>query len=197
MEGFTAENLPYIIAFLVPGIVTLYVRCQFITGRNLSTKEALLPFLVLTIIYYGMVFPFAQHILELKENSWYRAFLWIILVIVGPAIFGAILGISIQLSLFRRLLRKIGIHTIHALPTAWDWKFSWIKGGEWVLITLKNGTEFAGYLGDASFASSDPTERDIYIQQVCEIASDGTWVPQKKGVLISAGEISTIEFIPV
>ena len=69
--------------------------------------------------------------------------------------------------------------------------------GEWVLVTLRNGTRFAGYCGPDSFMSSDPDNRDLYIQWVYDIDDDSGWCPRgENGVLIAAGEISTIEFWP-
>ena len=68
---------------------------------------------------------------------------------------------------------------------------------QWVLVTLKDGTRFAGYCGPESFMSSDPTERDMYIEQIYDLDSDDNWVNVgKKEVLIASGEIQTIEFWP-
>ena len=47
-----------------------------------------------------------------------------------------------------------------------------------------------------SFASDDRTERDLLIEQVFEIPDAGAWVSTSKSILIMAGEIQTIEFIP-
>ena len=45
--------------------------------------------------------------------------------------------------------------------------------------------------------SSDPTERDIYIQRIYDINDEKNWSPRgENGVLIAAGEIKTIEFWP-
>ncbi len=49
-------------------------------------------------------------------------------------------------------------------------------------------------MGSDSFVSSDPTERDIYIQQIYDIDDPNNWNPRNHGVLITGGEISTIEF---
>ena len=43
--------------------------------------------------------------------------------------------------------------------------------------------------------SSDPNERDIYIQWVYEIDDDGKWSARdERGLFIAAGEVRTIEF---
>ena len=70
-------------------------------------------------------------------------------------------------------------------------------GCQWVLVTLKDGTRFAGFCGPESFISSDPGERDIYIQWVYDIDDENNWsLRGLHGVLIAAGEIQTVEFWP-
>ena len=45
--------------------------------------------------------------------------------------------------------------------------------------------------------SSDPTERDIYIQWIYDIDYKNRWSSRgENGVLIAAGEVRTIEFWP-
>ena len=82
------------------------------------------------------------------------------------------------------------------MPTAWDWKFSSMDS-QWVLVTLKDDTRFAGYCGPDSFMSSDPIERDIYVQLVYDIDDENNWIPRgDNGVLITSGQVKTIEFWP-
>ena len=68
---------------------------------------------------------------------------------------------------------------------------------QWVLVTLKDGTRFAGFCGEESFMSSDPGERDIYIQWTYDIDDHNNWSSRgESGVLIAAGEVQTTEFWP-
>ncbi len=125
-----------------------------------------------------------------------KALAWFTLIFIGPAGFGLLLGVNIQKDLFRRALQWCGLYPVHVIPTAWDWKFSGMTD-QWVLVTLKNGTRFAGFCGDDSFMSSDPAERDIYVQWVYDIDDEANWNQRgENAVLITAGEISTIEFWP-
>ncbi len=66
-----------------------------------------------------------------------------------------------------------------------------------VIITLKDGIYFGGYCDHNSFMSSDPSERDIYIHCVYDIDNHGKWCLRPgTSMLISAGEVSRIEFLP-
>ena len=60
-------------------------------------------------------------------------------------------------------------------PAGWDWIFS-TTDRIFVLITLADGTEIAGYFGGAVHSSSEPERKDIYIESVYKIPeSGGPW----------------------
>ena len=194
------DNIYLVLAFIVPGLVAMFCRAQFVTGRVPSKADAILPSLSLSFVYYAFVLPIVEHMSSLKGPFLLVAFAWLGLIFVGPALFGAILGIITQKDWGRTflqwLLRCMSINVVHSIPTAWDWKLSTARD-EWVHVVLKDGTEFAGYYGAGSFASSHSQGRDIYIQEVFDIDIDNIWTSRKSALLILAGEIRTIEFFPV
>ena len=192
MDGILSnENLSTVMAFVVPGFIALSVRSQFVTGvSSFDTKERFLSYAAISVVYGTLAIRVVGSDQFLNSN-------WIFLLVLfaGPVILGLILGINIQKDVFRRVLSKLGLFTIHPVPTAWDWKFGSSLKEQWVLITLKNGVSFAGLYGKESFSTSSPEERDLYIQWIYDINEDGTWfLPGNKGVLITAEEVSTIEF---
>lgn len=117
------------------------------------------------------------------------------MIIVIPALAGIVIGVCNQRDCFRRLFHWLRLTPVHAIPSAWDYKFS-KSDGEWILVRLKNGDQVAGWWAGTSFASDDRTERDLFVEQVFEILDAGAWVSTSKSILIMAGEIQTIEFIP-
>jgi len=64
-------------------------------------------------------------------------------------------------------------------------------------LKLKNGNQFGGKLNSDCFISSDIENQDIYIAEIYEIDDQNQWNQQDRGVYISSGEISSIEFIPI
>ena len=189
---------PYtVVGLLVPGLIVLSVRSQFLTGRRPSHSAALLSYLTVSVIYYALALPFVDFILSFQKPDNSNVLLtWFVLIFIGPALLGLLLGVNIQKDLFRSVLQYIGLNPIHVIPTAWDWKFGNMTE-QWVLVTLKDGTRFAGFCGDESFMSSDPSERDIYIQWTYDIDDQNNWSSRgENGVLIAAGEVQTIEFWP-
>ena len=198
MPDMNLFDNPYmIVGLLVPGLIVLFVRSQFLTGRRPSHSAALLSYLTISVIYYALALPLVHFVLSIDEPGNSKLLLvWFALIFVGPALLGLLLGVNIQKDLFRRVLQYCGLNPIHVIPTAWDWKFGNMTD-EWVLVTLKDGTRFAGFCGGKSFMSSDPNERDLYIQWIYDIDDQNNWTPRgDNSVLIAAGEVQTIEFWP-
>lgn len=191
-EWLSSIDFSFIMAFIVPGFVALSVRAQFIAGNIPSANgERFLAYVTVSVIYGTLVLRFVD--VTLIQTS-----VWVYLVAVfgGPLVLGLILGINIQHDLSRRFLSWLRVSTVHAIPAAWDWKFS-RDNEQWVLVTLKNGNTITGFYGKESFTASTPDERDMYIQWIYETDEGSTSPsPDEKGVYIAAGEISTIEFWP-
>ena len=192
------DNIYLLLAFLAPGLVILFIRSKFTTGRVPSQAEASLAYLAISVIYYAITLPLIEAIQTAHLTGYAKAAAWFGVIFIGPVLLGVILGIDVQKGYFYRFLKRIGLHPVHAIPTAWDWKFGQ-RTEQWVLVTLKNGTQFAGLLcKDLSFMSSDPKERDIYIGQIYDIDEHNNWTARSnKSLLIASGEISTIEFWPL
>jgi len=193
----SVENLQLILLFIVPGIVALFVRSRFIAGRVPSTKENLLVYVVLSLFYYSFTIFFIEPALSIREPWIAQALVWILLILIGPAAFGFILGVAAQKEWFTRFANKLGLTIVHIIPAAWDWRFSSVpRDGVFIMVTLTSGERVAGLFRDNSFASSDMGERDLYIEEEYTVTDEGVWEsrPEKVGILISAKEIRYIEF---
>jgi hypothetical protein len=191
------ENLQLALLFVVPGLVALSVRARFITGRTPSAKEDLFTFVVLSLCYYSMVVFFIEPAFSLGHSWLGRALVWIFLILVGPAIFGFMLGVAAQKDWGAWLAGKFDLTIVHVIPAAWDWRFSRVaRSGMFVMVTLTSGERVAGFFGGNSFASSDAGERDLYIEEEYTVTDEGVWEArdEKVGILISAREVRYIEF---
>lgn len=191
------ENFYLILVFIVPGIIALFVRAKFITGRSPSKAENFLTFLVLSLIYYSFTILFIEQAFAAREPWILRAAIWIALVLVGPAAFGLTLGIAAQKEWAHRIVDYFDLSIVHVIPTAWDWRFSKMpRDGLFAMVTLTNGDRVAGLFGTQSFASSDTDERDLYIEEEWIVSKSGKWEPrpEKVGILIPAREIRYVEF---
>ena len=188
------SNLQLVIAFVLPGFIAAYIRSQFLHGRWPRPSEALLVYLTLSALYLAIVTPLVGLVARASPGSVAGLLAWFELVFVGPVVLGMALGVGARASVVHRLAQRLGLQTVHPMPSAWDYRFSSGRTGH-LLVRLKDGTKFAGYCSDRSFMSSDPLERDILIEQIYEIDDDNKWIIQPgKSALIAGGEISTIEF---
>jgi len=188
------DNIYLVLGFLVPGLIIVFVRSRFLTGRITPHNEAILSYLVLSIIYYALALPCVEWTLSIDEAGYKKALAWVSLVFIGPAILGVGLGCAAQLGWARKLIHCCGFTSVHVIPTAWDWKFS-SPEEQWVLVTLKDGRQIAGFFGQNSFSSSDPKERDVYIERIYDLSDDGKWSQRgDTGILIASDEVQTVEF---
>lgn len=189
-----------LLPLLIPGVIILFVQSHFTTGRrNLQTP--ILSYMATSAVYYAIVLLIVIAGNQSKNPSDFDpsdfGFLKLtFLLFVGPVLVGLFLGINTQRNLIRGLLQKTGVRIIHPIPPAWDRKFSSIEQTQGVLVTLKDGTRIAGFFGKSSYASSELTERDIYLERVYYIIDEkgNRSFPEKAGILIAGGEIKTIEF---
>jgi len=193
----TIQNFQLMVLFIVPGLIALFVRSRFIAGRRPSIKENLLIFVVLSLFYYSFTIFFLQQALSVRDPWIVEAVIWISIVLLGPALFGFILGIAAQREWFTQLANRLCFAVVHIIPAAWDWRFSSIpREGLFVMVTLTSGERVAGLFRGNSFASSDMSERDLYIEEEYTVTDAGKWQsrPEKVGVLISGKQIRYIEF---
>lgn len=191
------NNAYLVLALIVPGLIITYVRAQFITGRMQKHSDAILSYFALSAVYGAIALPISELWMKIPSEDAVGLGFWFALIFVGPALLGAVLGLVFQTEVVRTLLGKIGINPVHVMPTAWDWKFAGMKE-HLVIVTLKDDTKFAGYCGRKSFMSSDPNERDIYIEKIYDWGDDDSWNDAgEHSLLIASAEIKTVEFFPV
>ena len=121
---------------------------------------------------------------------------WALLIFVLPALIGALLGLNARDQWVRQLLRRWRINPVHPVATAWDWKFG--KCSEcYVIVTMKNEIKWYGFLGDKSFVSSSPDERDVFfLERPYDIGDNKKWTSRGSGVWLSGEEIRSIEQWP-
>lgn len=124
---------------------------------------------------------------------------WLLLLaitLIGASLLGLVIGCFKYHNGFEILLKKMKIKKSHPIPSAWDYFFS-KQETAWVIVTLKNGKTIYGLYADRSFASSDPEERDLFIEKTYILEDGNVWIEDESssGILLSQNEIETIEFL--
>ena len=198
------STLILFILAVVPGVIIVFVRSRFVKGNILPYPAGFLAYLTVSTTYWlvllTLIFPLGKLILDYEEIHYLftpvNDFKEITCIIVIPILVGLIAGWVATKGYVYRILNLLKLNPIHPTPTAWEWCFS-DAVEQFVLIRLKNGLQFGGMLDSDCFVSSDIENQDIYISEIYEIDNQNKWIPQGRGVFLSSGEISSIEFIPI
>lgn len=201
MKLESMQAVYFALAFLVPGFVADLVLSTFTTRRAEKSETALLRYLSLSALNYA-VWSWLVYLVVTVEwfdrHPFAAGMAWLFVILGGPTILAVAGGYSVQRDWGRKLCRKLDLHPVHIIPTAWDYRFGSLKTPHWVHVTLKDGSVVAGYFGGASFASSSPQERDLYIEQLWTVPDAGHWVRAAEGkvILLMKDDIRFIEIWP-
>lgn len=123
LESF--EHVQVVLAFVVPGVIIMVVRAQFVAGHVHSASSHYVYYVTVSVIYHGLVFPAVEPFLpESVGSENHRA--WLVYLVVLPAMVGIVLGAAVRWRWPRIWLNKIGINPVHPIQTAWDWKLGYI-----------------------------------------------------------------------
>ena len=189
------ENFQLILLFYCSGTsifvrsFKIYHRPQPVTNREHTCFYCPLTRLLLSDIF------FIEQALAVQKPWLARALVLILLLLVGPAAFGFVLGISAQKEWGAWLANRLGFSVVHVIPAAWDWRFSRIaRPGIFIMVTLTTGETVVGLFGSNSFASSDIGERDLYIEEEYMINEHGASKldPRRLAFLSRRGKSGTL-----
>jgi hypothetical protein len=195
------------LVFLTPGWILSTVYSRGLQGPSLSDRA-----FVAVTTFGGLI----VHMLALPFTIWLGArivtggvagqlgWLWLwslgVLIII-PALLGA--GFSFLSDVadkarpewLRSFLRRLGISSSVRTADAWTWLFRGLREGAFFRLKLKDGSWRLGKFGDRSLASSDPSLRDIYLEEQWHADADGWFVaryPTSEGVWVSGDQIVDI-----
>lgn len=194
---YNVNALIILIIFFIPGYLISATREQFIIERShLNSHEFIFKIIQYSLLNYAILSGAIYYFINTPSTDLIITILQIMTTLfITPLILGILLGIATQKEWCYKLFRKFNLKPTHITPSAWDWKFKHLSPTH-MLVTLKDDTRYAGWFSVNSFASSDPNQRDLYIEKVYDITANNSWLDRgDDSVLICANEIKTIEFI--
>lgn len=186
------EKLKVLASLLAPGLIILSVRSSVQDGPKPDLKDRVLHYAAISGIYYAIIFP----VFNWKGGVQLDANVWALLqYFVLPVVVGIFLAYEAQGGWLRHLAGRFSLTLAHPIPAAWDFAFSRMRAGTFVLVTLNNGDQIAGLMGSASFASSSREERDLLIEQVWSIDDQGHWIESEppRGILLCGKDVRHVE----
>lgn len=192
------DMLVYTLAFVIPGFIIYSVSCTISPQKNEQAPNSILKFLLYSCINYAL---WGGWIFAMLASSYYKdhpyitAFIWSIAILITPVIIGILLGLLNKHTVLKKFFEKFNINIVHPAPAAWDYIFGNVNGHVYVIVILKDGSEIYGYFSSNSFASTDSSERDLYLEKQFR-NNNGVWeqVPNDMGVYVKADQIKHIEF---
>lgn len=194
MELPKADELQSLIAALAPGLIILGIRQWFIAGPPPTLQERAIAYAAVSAVYYAVANPLAAFMKgEIAVAAWVVDSGTYVLI---PAVLGVIAAAGTKSDLTAKLFSRVGLQPVHHIPTAWDYAFSRLNSGTFILVTLSNGSQVGGLYGGASFASSSSAERDILIEEVWEVhESEWTQPATPRSILLCGRDVRTVEIM--
>ena len=200
MKLETFSGLYFVVSVLVPGFIYQGVVSNFVPLRQHKDKERLLlGFVTATAFNYAICSPLIYLLafgLIFPKCPVGQAFCWFAIIFLAPALLALFRSLILQRNWLGYIYRFLELRPISPIPTGWDFVFSTTEPC-YLLVTLKDGTEIAGYFGTKSMAASDPDHKDIYIERVYKVSEGGEpWkeVERSLGMHIDASQIAYVEF---
>jgi hypothetical protein len=187
------SELKEMVALFAPGMIILWPMSRVRVGPSPEFKERIVTYAVASSAYFAAISPLFYVEGSISVPSWIWAINHYAIV---PICIGWAVAFVMQNGWDYRIAKRLRLEFLHHIPAAWDYTFSRVQNGTYILATMKDGSRVGGIMGGNSFASSSKDERDLLIDEVWLIDSKGVWRradPQRSALLVG-NEIHYIEF---
>ena len=189
------ESIMYTLKYVIPGYIILEIIRMITPSSKKTETEIVVQSIGYSILNYS-IWSFVFSLLEISFSN--NTILLKVMQSVALILTGIITGVCIAVikkkNIMGRILGLLKIDTTNSIPTSWDYVFSKYEP-YWLEIVVSDGKVIRGLFYDNSFASSEPGEKDIYLEELYE-KKENSWekVRQTKGVWINHNEIRYIKF---
>ena len=186
------SELTGIASALAPGMIILGFRSRVVVGVATDYKDRLLSYAFFSAAYYAGVGPLFHLAGCFTLPAWLWGFLFYFAM---PLVMGFAAAYECQHEIIDKAARRLRFNFVTETELAWDFVFSKWDIGNFILITLEDGSQIAGRIDENSFASSSKSQHDLLIGEVWEITL-GKWTEAtpKRSILILSKDIRSVEF---
>ncbi|HEY9899798.1 MAG TPA: DUF6338 family protein [Pantanalinema sp.] len=194
----------YTLLFVVPGFILSWIISLFVSNRTKDVSQLLIQYLSLTSLNYA-VWSWLLVLLANKPTIW----LWghgsvialsvFFIMFVSPVAIGLLIGNLIVRNRKGPLWRAIGFNPNILFPVGWDYKFNQLaqdNQAAFLKVILTDGGVVGGAFSGRSFASTDPAERDLVLEEAYRYDGE-RWhpVPNSAGMWVRGDRIAAVEFV--
>ena len=192
MNPFSSETLRLILIFFVPGFISIKVYDLLVPSEKRDFSKSLFEAISFSCVNFALTYwaIVAIHSNNIQVNHPFCYYGSSVLILFVAPILWPLIYLKIISTPF--FMEK----TIHPIPKPWDYVFSQRKP-LWVIVHLKDGRRIGGFYGTESFASSYPTNEQIYLEEVWCLDEKGKFlerIARSKGIILSKEDFEAIEF---
>ncbi len=189
------EVLFYTAIFLLPGFVINCIIDKTTPPQKHNDTKFIFKCIMFSII--SCAIWSWLYLIIIRCDSLNAFIKWLLLILVSllcSSLIGIVFAFVKQKQFVAKVLSRCQLKTSHSVPTAWDYIFS-EQNEMFVIITLKDDKQIFGWYSTNSFTSSDPDERDMFVEKIYDY-NDGEWLVDdyNQGCYISKDQIKFIEF---
>jgi Family of unknown function (DUF6338) len=192
MDIWAADKLTLFLIFFIPGFVSIKVYDLIVPGESRDVSKSVFEAITFSTLNFAALFwlmlIIQAHDLYHRHFAFY-SILVAVIMIVAPACWPFLF---LKLSTWRPIAK----HLIHPIRKPWDYVF--VKREPfWIIVHLRNGQRIGGRFGFESFASSEPAEEQIYLEEVWALDNEGRFlygIERSRGIIIVKEEIRAVEF---
>jgi hypothetical protein len=191
------------VLFTVPGFLLYSAYTRGLRSPEPHDRLFLARTVVGSLIVHSLALPWTIRLIEeLTEgtsSAWEFAAWALVVLVAAPVLAGSVAATVVRLRRPRWVVAALDYtalaHHVRT-PDAWQWHFSQ-RRPNFVRVHLKDHRVVLGYLGSRSFAASDPSRRDLFLERQFMAGTGkvyGPPVPSSGGVWINGDEIAFVEF---
>jgi len=192
MDIWNVDKLTLFLVFFLPGFISMKVYDLMVPGQPRDFSKSLVEAISYSTLNFAALFWL---IVLIQTGDFYRRHfilysLSVAVIMVGvPACWPFVF---LRLSTWRPIAK----HLVHPIRKPWDYVFG-KRDPFWIIVHLQNGQKIGGRFDVESFASSDPADEQIYLEEVWILDDGGRFVSRverSRGIIIMKDEIRAVEF---
>jgi len=192
MDIWNADKLTLFLIFFLPGFISMKVYDLLVPGERRDFTKSVLEAISYSTLNFAVLFWL---IATIQTGDFYHRHFILYsvsvagIMVVGPACWPFVF---LRISAWR----PVGKHFVHPIQKPWDYVFG-KHDPFWIIVYLKNGEKIGGLFGPESFASSNPADEQIYLEEVWILDENDRFViavENSRGIIIMNDEIRAVEF---
>lgn len=192
MDIWQIDRLVLFLIFFIPGFISIKVYDLLIPNGRRDFSKSLFEAIGFSAINFAVL---SWPIIFINSGNFYNEhsvlyFISLLCILFIVPIFWPF--VFLKISMWKPIAKNI----IHPIQKPWDYVFG-KKYAYWIIIHLKDGRRIGGRFDTCSFASSYPSEEQIYLEEVWKLDENCKFVEhieRSKGILILGEEILAVEF---